>query len=237
MATGTLFIKSIGKVTLSGNKRSKRIKISIKPDKSILVSFPFYVPVKEVLKAIEKDESWIKEQQQSLLNKELLISDGLVLNTKCHKICFYKGDVDDVVVKKKTVTVILKDPDSGQSRDLVNRLLTKIYRYEAMNTLPERLKRLAGKYGFSYNNVTIRNNRSNWGSCSSKNNISLNLQMMKLPDELIDYILLHELVHTRIKDHSLQFWQKLDQVTGGKAKELAKEVKKYSTYSFSNELV
>lgn len=54
---------------------------------------------------------------------------------------------------------------------------------------------------------------------------------MKLPDHLIDYILLHELVHTEIKDHGDRFWKKLDEITGNKAKELAREVKKYSTYT------
>jgi predicted metal-dependent hydrolase len=93
------------------------------------------------------------------------------------------------------------------------------------------LKELAELYHFQYNKISIRNNKRNWGSCSSKNNISLNLQMMKLPDELIDYILLHELVHTEIKNHGPGFWEKLNLVTNNRAKELAKQVRKYSTYT------
>jgi hypothetical protein len=89
---------------------------------------------------------------------------------------------------------------------------------------------LAQKHGFQVNKINIRNNKRNWGSCSARNNISLNLQMMKLPDELIDYILLHELVHTKIKNHGLLFWQKLDELTGSKARELSKQVRRYSTY-------
>jgi len=55
--------------------------------------------------------------------------------------------------------------------------------------------------------------------------------MMKLPDELIDYILLHELVHTEIKNHGAKFWEKLNSITNNRARELAKEVRKFSTYT------
>ena len=76
--------------------------------------------------------------------------------------------------------------------------------------LIKRLRFLADGYGFSYNRVFIRNQKTRWGSCSSKNNISLNIQLVRLPNELVDYIILHELVHTNIKDHSKAFWAKMD---------------------------
>ena len=231
MATRVVFLESIGKVTLFQNRRSKSIKISVKPDKSVLVSFPYYVFEKEVLSFLDRSTSWIEKQQQKIDNKQSPFSEGSVVNTKFHKICFYKGENDDIQVAGSRLEVKLRDFNSDKSRIAADRLITRVYSYEANQVLPGRLKELAAKYGFRYNNITVRNNKSNWGSCSSKNNISLNLQMMKLPDELIDYILLHELVHTQIKDHSSHFWNKLEQVTGGNAKELAKKVKKYSTYS------
>lgn len=97
--------------------------------------------------------------------------------------------------------------------------------------MPQRLEELAARHGFHYNRVTIRNNRSNWGSCSGRNHISLNLHLMKLPDHLIDFILLHELAHTRVKNHGAEFYRLLDGITNGKARELAREVKTYSPYS------
>ena len=103
--------------------------------------------------------------------------------------------------------------------------------FEAKKLLPPRLTDFAQQHGFRFNKITIRNNKRNWGSCSSKNNISLNLQMMKLPNELIDYILLHELVHTEIKNHGPKFWARLNELTGFKAREMAKQVRKYSTFT------
>ena len=72
--------------------------------------------------------------------------------------------------------------------------------------LIDRLYHLAKEHGFICNNVSIREQRTRWGSCSYKNNISLNLKLVLLPKELIDYVMLHELVHTRIHNHSKKFW-------------------------------
>lgn len=85
-----------------------------------------------------------------------------------------------------------------------------IGRVAAGSRLIDRLNELAGKHGFAYNKVSIRNQRTRWGSCSPKNNISLNVKLASLPDELIDYVILHELVHTRVRNHSKDFWAMLD---------------------------
>ena len=90
--------------------------------------------------------------------------------------------------------------------------LPKINKEEARDKLGKRLCKLAMKHNFQYNRVSIRNQRTRWGSCSSKNNISLNMKLLHLPDKLIDYILLHELVHTRVKNHSQDFWNELETV-------------------------
>ncbi|MDP8263210.1 MAG: M48 family metallopeptidase [Candidatus Ancaeobacter aquaticus] len=79
----------------------------------------------------------------------------------------------------------------------------------AKEKLIGRLQELSVLHGFQYNKVSIRRQKTRWGSCSAKNNISLNMYMVKLPDILIDYIILHELVHTRIKNHSKEFWAEL----------------------------
>jgi len=97
---------------------------------------------------------------------------------------------------------------------------------KAKSMLTGRLKYLAEKHGFTYNRVFIRNQRTRWGSCSHKNNISLNMKIVKLPDELVDYVILHELVHTRKKDHSKGFWAEMDKLVGN-GKKMASRLRKY----------
>lgn len=81
--------------------------------------------------------------------------------------------------------------------------------------LKQRLQALAEQHGFSYNRVYIRNQRTRWGSCSHLNNISLNINLVSLTSDLMDYVILHELVHTRIKNHSKKYWAELDRYVGG----------------------
>jgi len=106
---------------------------------------------------------------------------------------------------------------------------TVIDRAEARKKLVSRLNELSEKHDFRYNKVFMRNQRTRWGSCSSKNNINLNMKLIRLPDEIIDYVLLHELVHTRIKNHTNEFWRELDRLVGN-AKAKSKRLKEYKIF-------
>jgi len=104
--------------------------------------------------------------------------------------------------------------------------LPKINKEEAKVKLGKRLSELATEHKFRYNKVSIRNQSTRWGSCSSKNNISLNMKLLHLPEQLIDYILLHELVHTRVKNHSKDFWNELETVVPN-ARTVDQQLRKY----------
>jgi len=221
----------IGPVSFQRNRRSKNIKIRVKPDQSVHVSFPWYALSVEVVKFVNKNISWIILQQQKMAAKKPDPLAESVIKTKLHTIEIKKGEKLDAIRKKDLIEIFVDDFESEKSRLFAQGIIESIYRFEARKLLPGRLAALAGRYGFQYGKVGIRNNKRNWGSCSGRNNISLNLQMMKLPDELIDYILLHELVHTKIKNHGPLFWEKLDEITGKKARELAKKVRSYSTFT------
>lgn len=79
----------------------------------------------------------------------------------------------------------------------------------ARELLTGRLTALSERHGLPYNRLSIRNQKTRWGSCSLKKNISLNVELVTLPEELMDYVLIHELVHTRVHSHGKAFWAKL----------------------------
>ena len=102
-----------------------------------------------------------------------------------------------------------------------------IDRVKAKKHLLQRLDELCKRNGFKYNKAFVKNQKTRWGSCSDKNNINLNMNLMRLPDELIDYVILHELVHTRIKDHSHLFWEALGKFFKN-PKSLDKKLRQYT---------
>lgn len=107
-----------------------------------------------------------------------------------------KSRIIAIVQKQKAKYGNVTAPDP----ELIEQLRAK-----AKAELPSRLKELADRYGFTYNRVTIKHNSTNWGSCSARNNINLNLNLMRLPQVLRDYVLLHELCHLRHHDHGEAF--------------------------------
>jgi len=101
-------------------------------------------------------------------------------------------------------------------------------RIEAKGYLPRRVAELAREHGFRAAGVTIRNTVGRWGSCSARDQISLSLHLMSLPDRLIDYVILHELCHTVHKNHGQRFHELLDRVTGGRHDALRRELRGHS---------
>lgn len=97
-------------------------------------------------------------------------------------------------------------------------------RAQAKAELPPRLAQLAALHGFEYKRVFIKNNISNWGSCSSLGNINLNLRLVTLPAELQDYVMLHELCHLKYLNHGREFHALLESVCPGH-RELARALK------------
>jgi predicted metal-dependent hydrolase len=111
-------------------------------------------------------------------------------------------------------------------QDNAQTTLPPIDRTKAKTTLATRLNYLAQKHGFKYNRLFIRNQKTRWGTCSSKNNISLNMNLIRLPQELQDYVILHELVHIKHKNHSKKFWAQMDKLVGD-GKKLRKRMRGY----------
>ena len=95
---------------------------------------------------------------------------------------------------------------------------------EALKTVQKKVEEINEVYGFSYNKISIRNSRSRWGSCSAKKNINFNYKIIFLPEDLLDYIVVHELCHLGEMNHSKRFWNLVEKTTPD-YREMRKKIK------------
>ena len=154
----------------------------------------------------------VKPTGEVRLSYPRLVSTSRALN-------FLEEKVEWVLQMRKKVA-----ERSMQGADYTSAQIAALRR-EAKEVLPAMVERLANEHGFSYGNITIRATRSKWGCCTSRNNLSLSLYLMTLPTHLQEFVVLHELCHTVHHDHSAKFHALLDKVTGGREKELNRQLK------------
>ncbi len=218
--TITKEFSGIGAVQFKKNSRARNINIRIKPFTGVSVSVPRGMSFSRAESFLKQKADWITKNLQKVREYEskVKVYDGSEpLKTRFHEIEVAPANTEKVTVRTNQDHVKVSYPHAFNLSDpviqtVIRTTLISVYRKEAKAYLPDRLAELAKRYGFCYQRVFIKNHKSRWGSCSAVNNINLNLNLMRLPDDLIDYVLLHELVHTEIKDHSPRFWARVDEV-------------------------
>ena len=114
-------------------------------------------------------------------------------------------------------------------QELLRNAIIRALKKSAQTYLPPLLDELAEHYGFKYKRVKITGSKSRWGSCSAIGSINLSCYLMLLPPPLMDYVLLHELTHTREMNHGPKFWEILNDLTEGRAKSLRAELRGFRT--------
>lgn len=232
-------IDSIGTVEIRKSSRAKHLSIRIKPYEGVSVTIPQRVSfLTGEHFAISKKE-WILKHLPRVISFEkskIIFDETTDYRTKHHKLVISKGSCDKTRVKisSSLIEIIVASNlaiNSEEVQEIIKLGIIKTIRLEAKEYIPNRVEKLALLFGFKYNKIFLKNLRSRWGSCSGKNNINLNIHLMRLPDDLIDYVILHELVHTIHKNHGKYFWAKLEDVLPN-SKVFDKQLKKFSPNYF-----
>lgn len=225
MTQKQVFIDGIGEVTLARRRGTRNLRLSINAHGRVRVGLPHWVPFKAAIKFAEQRKDWIAKHQ--ILNQQALLANGLKVG-KAHRLYFYQDS------KRKTVRTSVDsigvhiygpygeqdDRTQLKARAACERALSQ----EATILLPQRLKSLSKLHGYRCRGLRIKKLTSRWGSCSSGGVITLSYYLMQLPWALIDYVIMHELTHTKYLDHGSQFWRAMEEAVPG-AKKMQKQIR------------
>lgn len=209
MATKEVEIGGIGMVTLYKRRGSRHIRISLTGTGQVRVTLPAWTPYQVGVEFARSKALWIQAQRKP----QKLLEDGQQIG-KAHHIRFQTINTSRIItrVHNNYIHIGIPGGDSSETKEaqrLIHNACIRALRLEAEQLLPQRLAALAQQHEFSYRSVNIKQMKGRWGSCSSHKDIVLNCFLMQLPWDLIDYVLLHELTHTRIMAHGKPFWDEL----------------------------
>lgn len=213
MAQRQVYIEGIGEVTLARRRGTKSLRLSINAAGRVRIGLPYWVPYRSAILFAKSKREWINEQQ--VLNQHAMLRNGMKIG-KAHTLYFtLDPSIKGVKTRVDKIGVYIISPfvQNDERVQAKARLASeRALKSEAEIILPQRVRSLSILHNYPYNEVRIKKMTSRWGSCSSQKVISLSYYLMQLPWELIDYVILHELVHTRNLNHGPGFWRALEQL-------------------------
>jgi predicted metal-dependent hydrolase len=187
-------------------KNVKNVGIRVSHDQRVRIVVPTWLPERHLEEILRKREDWIQKhlhklktrKQPVLLAADQMLFKGKIFHIECSTQFHRSIEIDEGLL-------VIRAGDYFLEKN--HQLLW--YRNEARKYFEQRAQELAVFHGFNYNKIFIRSQKTRWGSCSKKKNLSFNWKLIKAPLFVLEYLVLHELVHTEFMNHSKQYWQKV----------------------------
>lgn len=188
--------------TLRVSKRCRRARLQIKPFGGLEVVIPPRFPRHQIEGFVFQHRDWIKsklaEQQRKQQSLKLPDTIDLALDNSCTAVIY---NSDSITPRSEAVCIKSNTPELQALE------LRQWIRQRAWQLLPPLLDDLSEKTGIDYKKVSIRSQKTRWGSCSSNGTISLNDQLLFVDKATVEYLMIHELCHRKVMNHSSRFWQ------------------------------
>lgn len=188
--------------TIRSNPRIKNIRISINSSGEVKVSKPWLIPKLIAEQFVKSHQQWIEEKITLIKTKQ----------SNSHYL--YLGILYDIVFTTNKFSYTFKNNKlylNGPNKVLALKALEKDLIDISSKLIKQAVKVWSVKMGLSCGRITIRDQDSRWGSCSSQKNLNFSWRLIKAPKEVLDYVVIHELAHLKHMDHSQAFWQLVEQ--------------------------
>jgi predicted metal-dependent hydrolase len=193
-------------------QHARRYILRVRPDGTLRVTVPRGGSRREAEQFVQKNRRWIEHERRRVRvehaplawddGREILLR-GLPVRISLDR----RGERSVILYGERRISVAA----STDVREAIESDLRELARAE----LVPRLQELAAQHDVRIGSVSIRNQRSRWGSCARNGNIALNFRLVQMPLDIRDYVLLHELMHVRQQNHSRRFWRLVQQVCPG----------------------
>ena len=208
----TIHDEEFGDITVRRSVKSRSVRISVAPNGMLRATMPPYAPLFTLKRLVKSSRSELRKMLEHQ-TPSYTFENGMQIG-KSHKLVVGKSIRTSVRRTGQSIVVALAPEDNLEDPEIERKIRDAIaaaLRIEAKNYLPRRLAYLAEKHDYQYEKVRFSHAGSRWGSCSSGGTISLNIALMKLPHALIDYVIIHELCHTKQLNHSPKFWKLVEE--------------------------
>lgn len=229
-----LYDAEFGEVSIKTVSSSRHVRLRVSPTGELLAT----IPNKRALSTLQKLLNESRDELRPIVKQAKQMqpkgyTDGQKIGAS-HTIQFVpsevtssRGSISGTIIK---ITIPQgKDISSEDIQATARRTVRRALQSQAESYLPRQLRYLAEQHGFVYSEVAFGNAKGRWGSCTSKGVIRLNIALMKLPLGLIDYVLVHELSHTKELNHSSRFWS-LVETAYPHYKSARKQLKQFTPY-------
>jgi predicted metal-dependent hydrolase len=186
--------------------RRKTIALVVEHDGSLVVRAPLRTTERTIRQLVEKKADWIISKQNLVktlyppsTRKNFNNGDGFLYLGKIHRLEIVESKKPELILNGKFHLARTALPKARQ-------VFERWYKRQADEVFNERVRLYAARYGFGYSKVKITSAHTRWGSCSGRGTLSFTWRLVMAPLAIIDYVVVHELVHIQVKNHSKEFW-------------------------------
>jgi predicted metal-dependent hydrolase len=185
-------------------KRVQTMRLRIIEKNKIMISLPWLMPLIVVKKFLKDNEKWILGQNEKMKKKKSLNKiKSISILGEVYEVELKKSLRDSLVILDKKIFI------NFSKKTEIKKIIDKKMRVLASKLIKEKTRQLAKKYNLNYGNVGIKNQSSRFGSCSGRGSLNFNWQIILFPVDKFEHVILHELTHLTVKNHSRAFWEQL----------------------------
>ncbi|MFA5498860.1 MAG: SprT family zinc-dependent metalloprotease [Candidatus Cloacimonadia bacterium] len=189
----------------------KTISLSVSKDGKLYIKAPHVCTIEDIVTVMIKNRDWIEKkliefEELKKYKESLHFEEGREVYICGLKLPIRYVDSINEIRREEALLIPFKFKRKMPEK------LEEWYKKEAFNYISHKTEKLAKQYGYQYTSIKVTNAKQRWGSCSVKGSLCFNWRLLMAPTEVIDYVIIHELVHLEIKNHSKCFWDEVEEL-------------------------